>query len=181
VPVSRRGYRVGPADLAERAKSLSLEHTSSPCSIGSAARCVADDVPLSWYRVIRSARMRACRGLPVSSSKLSAKPAGLRRRRYHANFCCWPSPIHSHRQYSDTRSFRLYSESCPVNIRSVDQWSVSGTVPESVSAGHGSPGVRHWRLESAVVLPVGEKAVTDLCFLAAAAALPPPLPATLFR
>ena len=61
-----------------RAKSASLEQTSSPCSMASAARCASlMMLPASLYRVIRSVRIRACpgpsRGIQATSG--SSQPA----------------------------------------------------------------------------------------------------------
>jgi MFS family permease len=65
-----------------RAKSLSLEQTSSPCSMASAARWASlTTLPRSWYLVIRSVRMSACPGPSCGiqdtsgSSQSATKPA----------------------------------------------------------------------------------------------------------
>ncbi len=65
-----------------RAKSVSFEQISSPCSMASAAMCASlTMLPRSWYRVIKSARMRPCPGPSPGihdtsgSSQSATKPA----------------------------------------------------------------------------------------------------------
>jgi hypothetical protein len=58
-----------------RAKSLSSEHTSSPCSMASAARCASlTMLPRSWYRLIRSPECGVPRTLPRDPGDLGFQP-----------------------------------------------------------------------------------------------------------